>query len=114
MEDINLSPSEISEFLTNFTQGLSVLERTLLSEPLTAKGQDFPTVQGPRCRGARIGIVGAGLAGIHMALELKRAGFKDVTILEKSNRIGGRIQDVVFRNVTHSYGPGFFTDYDIQ
>ena len=36
-------------------------------------------------------IVGAGAAGLAAASRLIRSGFFDVTILEASNRIGGRI-----------------------
>ena len=34
-------------------------------------------------------IVGAGVSGICMAIQLKRAGYRSVTILEKSNDFGG-------------------------
>ena len=37
-------------------------------------------------------ILGAGAAGLAAASRLIRSGFFDVTILEASNRIGGRIQ----------------------
>ncbi|WP_263262921.1 NAD(P)/FAD-dependent oxidoreductase [Pseudomonas sp. RIT-PI-S] len=38
----------------------------------------------------RIGIIGAGVAGLCAARELLRAGFKNVTLIEQSSRIGGR------------------------
>eukprot|EP00520_Triparma_pacifica_P017886 CAMPEP_0118632508 /NCGR_PEP_ID=MMETSP0785-20121206/486_1 /TAXON_ID=91992 /ORGANISM="Bolidomonas pacifica, Strain CCMP 1866" /LENGTH=600 /DNA_ID=CAMNT_0006523291 /DNA_START=1 /DNA_END=1803 /DNA_ORIENTATION=- len=38
---------------------------------------------------ARIGVVGAGPSGIHMASELNKLGYKP-TILEKTSRIGGK------------------------
>ncbi len=40
--------------------------------------------------GARIVVVGAGLAGLSCAYEMRAAGF-DVTVLEARNRIGGRV-----------------------
>ncbi|XP_013411818.1 spermine oxidase [Lingula anatina] len=46
----------------------------------------------------RIVIVGAGVAGISAARELKKRGFRDVKILEASNRVGGRV-------LTKQYGP---------
>lgn len=39
---------------------------------------------------ARIAIVGAGPAGVHMAMELKKLGYTNVTLLELSDRVGGR------------------------
>lgn len=36
-------------------------------------------------------IVGAGIAGLAAAVELRAAGFRDVIVLEARNRIGGRI-----------------------
>jgi len=49
----------------------------------------FPgEIPGPEKLSDKIGIVGAGPAGIHMAYLLKRRGFKNVEILESSNRLG--------------------------
>ena len=45
----------------------------------------------------RIGIVGAGPAGLHMAFELKRLGFSDVQIIEKTNRYGGKSDGLQYR-----------------
>ena len=54
----------------------------------------FPgVIPGPEKISDKIGIVGAGPAGIHMAYLLKRRGFKNVEILEKSNRLG---KDLIF------------------
>jgi cation diffusion facilitator CzcD-associated flavoprotein CzcO len=48
----------------------------------------------PRTRaGLRIAIVGAGFAGIGLAVQLKRAGFATVTVFEKSARVGGTWRD---------------------
>ncbi|MGH3552838.1 MAG: NAD(P)-binding protein, partial [Mycobacterium sp.] len=41
----------------------------------------------------RIVIVGAGMSGICQAILLGRAGFSDVTILEKAERLGGTWRD---------------------
>lgn len=38
---------------------------------------------------ARVVIVGAGFGGIAAAIELRRHGFRDVTILERASRLGG-------------------------
>ncbi|MGH2737255.1 MAG: FAD-dependent oxidoreductase [Actinomycetota bacterium] len=41
-------------------------------------------------RPKRVAVIGAGMAGLASALELKRAGH-DVTVLEAQNRVGCRI-----------------------
>lgn len=39
-------------------------------------------------------VIGAGLAGLAAAKALLEQGFTDVTVLEASSRIGGRVQSV--------------------
>jgi len=39
---------------------------------------------------AKIAVVGGGASGIHFASQLKLLGYKDVTIYEKSNEVGGQ------------------------
>jgi len=41
----------------------------------------------------RIAIIGAGFGGLAMAIQLKRAGYERVTILEKASRLGGTWRD---------------------
>ena len=52
---------------------------------------------GPRTRrtrdGLRIAIMGAGFGGIGLAIELRRAGFANVTLYEKAPRVGGTWRD---------------------
>jgi cation diffusion facilitator CzcD-associated flavoprotein CzcO len=53
-----------------------------------------PTGAGSRHAGdLRIAIVGAGPAGLCMAIRLKRAGFSNFTIYERSNEVGGTWRD---------------------
>ena len=52
-------------------------------------------------------VVGAGPSGIHMALKLKKYGYSDVTVLEKSGRVGGKSFDVSYRGVKYSLGTSF-------
>ena len=42
----------------------------------------------------KVVIIGAGASGLAAASKLFKSGFKDVTILEASNRIGGRVHSV--------------------
>ncbi|MEO8401747.1 MAG: FAD-dependent oxidoreductase [Gammaproteobacteria bacterium] len=49
-------------------------------------------------------IVGAGPAGIHMAYLLALHGIKNVTILEKSDHLGGKCLSLAFHNQLHEMG----------
>jgi heterodisulfide reductase subunit A-like polyferredoxin len=42
-------------------------------------------------------IIGAGVSGLSAALRLKERGVSNVTIIEASSEIGGRIQTIDFR-----------------
>src|SRR5947209_17649095 len=44
----------------------------------------------------RVVIVGAGIGGIATAIELRRHGFTDLTILERSASLGGTWRDNVY------------------
>ena len=52
----------------------------------------------------RIGIIGAGAAGISAAYYLKKNGYTDVTILEKENRVGGKCHSVTIGANTYELG----------
>lgn len=52
----------------------------------------------------KIVIVGAGAAGIAAATKLLSNGFKNVTVLEAENRIGGRVHSVLFGNTIVDLG----------
>ena len=51
---------------------------------------DAPKLNKTWDKDARIVIVGAGPAGINMSTILKDNGYTNVTILEKTNRVGGK------------------------
>ncbi|XP_021544824.1 spermine oxidase isoform X3 [Mirounga angustirostris] len=56
---------------------------------------DDPLSRGLRRRGQpRVVVIGAGLAGLAAAKALLEQGFTDVTVLEASSCIGGRVQSV--------------------
>lgn len=63
---------------------------------------DDPLSRGLRKRGQpRVVVIGAGLAGLAAAKALLEQGFTDVTVLEASNRIGGRVQSVKLGECHH-------------
>ena len=66
-----------------------LLKKTFLYV-LVVHFNDFELVNGKKDSPSVI-IIGAGAAGIAAASKLLKDGFKDVTILEAENRIGGRI-----------------------
>ena len=71
------------------------------------------TIPGPKSYSDKIGIVGGGPAGIHMALLLKQKGFKSVEVLESSGRIGGKSYTIMHRDVPHEMGTCYLSpDYE--
>nr|KAF6423854.1 spermine oxidase [Rousettus aegyptiacus] len=66
---------------------------------------DDPLSCGLRRRGQpRVVVIGAGLAGLAAAKALLEQGFTDVTVLEASSRIGGRVQSVKLGHATFELG----------
>ena len=55
----------------------------------------------------RIAIIGAGPAGLHMAAELERRGFRRPILLEQRDRIGGKSHTIHHRGVAHELGTCF-------
>lgn len=73
----------------------------LLSPP-----PDITTLAHPgKFKGVKIGIIGAGLAGLSSAFELRKLGF-DITIFEAlENRVGGRVYTYYFdKDNAENYG----------
>ncbi|HEX8193682.1 MAG TPA: FAD-dependent oxidoreductase [Allosphingosinicella sp.] len=58
----------------------------LNTPPASAEPFELP----PAGRGRKVAVLGAGIAGLVSAYELKRAGF-DVTVLEARDRVAGRV-----------------------
>nr|XP_009922891.1 PREDICTED: spermine oxidase isoform X3 [Haliaeetus albicilla] len=72
---------------------------------ISADSTDDPLSSGlRRKRQPRIVVIGAGLAGLSAAKALLESGFTDVTILEATDRIGGRVQSVKLGHATFELG----------
>ncbi|GAB3574828.1 flavin monoamine oxidase family protein [Hymenobacter daeguensis] len=74
---------------------------TVAVEPAAPTAAGHADAKGPA---PRIAVVGAGMAGLNCAYQLKKAGFQ-ATIYEASNRVGGRIF-----TATGLMGPGLTTE----
>lgn len=57
----------------------------------------------------RIAIVGAGAAGLTVAWFLKKQGYTNVTVLEKSERIGGKCKSLTFQGRSFDLGANYIT-----
>ncbi|XP_009698161.1 PREDICTED: spermine oxidase isoform X1 [Cariama cristata] len=72
---------------------------------ISADSTDDPLSSGlRRKRQPRIVVIGAGLAGLSAAKALLESGFTDVTVLEATDRIGGRVQSVKLGHATFELG----------
>lgn len=58
--------------------------------PKQSCGCRFAGVVNPFQRKSRIAIVGAGPAGVHLASRLKQLGYMNLTLLERTGRVGGK------------------------
>jgi monoamine oxidase len=72
---------------------------------LTAPPQDIATIIKPgELRGVRVGIIGAGLAGLASAFELRKTG-AEITVFEADEkRVGGRVYTYYFDQSKNLYG----------
>ena len=70
------------------------------------KGQEWPKIAGPQKTG-RVCVVGAGPAGLHMALRLKEKGYARVDLLEKTFRVGGKCLNIEHGGVPNPQGALF-------
>ena len=84
---------------------LSALQEVTKPTP-AVPGEPFPSIPGPS-PSDRVCIVGAGPSGIHMALMLKKRGYTDLTIYEKTGRVGGKAYDINYRGVPNVLGASF-------
>ena len=83
----------------------------LLKDELDPKGLPFPIIHGPKPF-EHVCIVGAGPAGIHMALSLKERGYSSIKVFEKTGRVGGKSYDTQLGGFYRPQGTIFVTaDY---
>ena len=75
----------------------------LLRSAVPPKGKQFPNIVGPKSN-ERVCIVGAGPAGLHMALSLKDKGYQKVRIFEKTGRHGGKSYDTIIDGLYRPQG----------
>eukprot|EP01124_Arcella_intermedia_P010144 TRINITY_DN1667_c0_g1_i1.p1 TRINITY_DN1667_c0_g1~~TRINITY_DN1667_c0_g1_i1.p1 ORF type:complete len:994 (-),score=200.78 TRINITY_DN1667_c0_g1_i1:742-3684(-) len=79
-------------------------ERLKLNERTQSQfvGRTIPGL-GPK-RSDKIAIIGGGCGGIHMAHLLRRNGFQHITILEQSDRIGGKCYTRYLKDIPYEMG----------
>ena len=83
----------------------------LLTIDLPPKGGPFPKINGPKPH-EHVCIVGAGPAGIHMAVSLNEKRYTNIKIFEKTGRVGGKSYDTQLGGFYRPQGTIFFTaDY---
>jgi len=81
-----------------------VLLNNLVNSLETAKGTPFTKPISKPLPHHRVAIVGAGLAGLHMAYLLKKNNINNVVVLEKESRYGGKLMSVKHKGVVHEMG----------
>jgi hypothetical protein len=57
----------------------------------------------------RIGIIGAGAAGLTAAHFLKKLGYENITVLEKEGRIGGKCHSLTYGGKSFDLGANYIT-----
>ena len=81
----------------------------LIDVDLPSIGNPFPKIVGPGLSD-HVCIVGAGPAGIHMATELKNMDYNDITIFEKTGRVGGKCYDTTVDGYARALGASFLVN----
>lgn len=71
-----------------------ILEESLIAEVAQARHAWYAGGMTKLRAEVRVVVVGAGLAGLSAAADLLRRGFKDIVVLEASERVGGRLHSV--------------------
>src|SRR5687767_5299759 len=80
-------------------------------------GPDQPiaraALQAPARRDLRIAVVGAGASGLTAAYTLTELGYRNVTVFEKEDRVGGKVNSFKLGSVSAELGAVFTSpDYE--
>lgn len=68
----------------------------------------------PFTQGDSIAIIGAGPAGIHMAFELTKRGYKNIVVFERERQVGGQSRTVIFEDTSFDLGTlNFMNHYPV-
>ncbi|NRB71267.1 MAG: NAD(P)-binding protein [Xanthomonadales bacterium] len=59
-------------------------------------------------KNAKIAVVGAGPAGIHMAASLRKRGYSKIVLLEQGDRVGGKTRSETCGQISHEIGTTSF------
>lgn len=81
---------------------LNTLQDLILNQD-PPKGEEFSRIPGPT-KNEKVCIVGAGPSGVYTAMKLKKLGYQDITIYEKSFRVGGKSYNVEVRGASYPMG----------
>ena len=92
-----------------FAGKTAITWKNLLEKPLPPKGFSFPKIKGPK-REEHVCVVGAGPAGIHMSVMLKRKGYSNISIFEKTGRVGGKCFDSKIDGLYRPQGGLYLTE----
>ena len=55
----------------------------------------------------RIAIIGGGLTGLVTGAELKKKGYRDVTVFEKEGQLGGKLHTIKYKGRAYERGANF-------
>lgn len=69
----------------------------------------MPNIHAPAARGPTVGIIGAGPGGLSLARMLTERGLRDVTVLERADRVGGKSLTITHEGLGHEVGTCYHT-----